>query len=78
MTIKLYQFEECPYCKEVRKVLEKKKVEYEVVNVSFDRDDKVRQQLAQRAGVNTVPVLDVDGSFLGESGKIIDFLEKNY
>ena len=78
MTIKLYQFDACPFCQKVRKVLDEKKVEYHVVNVARDRDDPVRQQLAQRSGVQTVPVLDANGSFIGESERIIDFINKTY
>ena len=56
----LYQFESCPYCLKVRKVLEEIKVPYTKVNVSTDRDSPLRQEIASKSGTRTVPVLKMD------------------
>ena len=81
MQLILYQFEECPYCAKVRGVLEGKGLKYEKVNVVRNREDSLRKKLAEKSGVLTVPVLKVrDGKgkeeYIGESEKIIEFLEK--
>ncbi|MBI2667086.1 glutaredoxin [Candidatus Woesearchaeota archaeon] len=81
MQLTLYQFEDCPYCAKVRAKLEEKKISYENVNVSRSREDSLRKKLAEKSGVLTVPVLKMfsengEEKYIGESGKIIEFLEK--
>jgi len=73
--ITLYQFVECPYCEKVRQKLAELKLDYKKVNVSYSRDDEIREMLFSKTGVHTVPVLEVEGKFIGESEKIIHFLE---
>lgn len=78
MEVTLYQFESCPFCATVRDKLEEKKIKYKTVNVSRDRDAPDRQKIAINAGVSTVPVVDFDGSWVGESGDIIDFIDNHF
>jgi len=73
--IKLYQFVECPYCEKVRQKLVELKLEFQTINVSYSRDDEVREMLFTKTGVHTVPVIEVDGKFIGDSGKIIEYLD---
>jgi len=73
--ITLYQFTECPYCEKVRQKLSEIKLDYQKINVSYSRDDETRRMLFSKTGVHTVPVLEIDGRFIGDSGKIIEFLE---
>tara|TARA_Y100000310_G_C20644556_1_gene795829 strand:- start:101 stop:340 length:240 start_codon:yes stop_codon:yes gene_type:complete len=76
--ITLYQFEMCPYCEKVRKVLAEKNLEYEKVNVPHDRDDPVRKDLLEKSGVATVPIIQIDDKYMGESSEIVDYLEDNF
>jgi len=73
--ITLYQFEGCPYCAMVRAKLEELGLEYNKVNVSRDREDPQRKELMEKSNVSTVPVIDIDGEFTGESEIIIQKLE---
>jgi len=75
--ITLYQFEECPYCAKVRVKLEEKNLDYEKINVSSDRNDSQRKELLEKSKVGTVPVMEVDGVFIGESDEIIKYIEEN-
>ncbi|MAF99411.1 MAG: glutaredoxin [Nanoarchaeota archaeon] len=75
--ITLYQFEHCPYCQKVRVALDKKNLEYETVEVPNDRFDPVRKELLEKSGVPTVPVIDIDGKFIGESADIIEYIEEH-
>ena len=75
--ITLYQFEECPYCAKVRVKLEEKNLDYEKINVSSDRNDPQRKELLEKSKVGTVPVMEVDGVFIGESDEIIKYIEEN-
>tara|TARA_Y100000034_G_C6686215_1_gene301897 strand:- start:339 stop:575 length:237 start_codon:yes stop_codon:yes gene_type:complete len=76
--MKLYQFEECPYCAKVRAKLEELNIDYEKVNVANDREDPQRQMLLEKTGIATVPVLEDDGEFIGDSGNIIEHLENKF
>ena len=68
----------CPYCEKVRKVLAEKNLEYEKVNVPHDRDDPVRKDLLEKSGVATVPIIQIDDKYMGESSEIVDYLEENF
>lgn len=74
--ITLYQLEGCPYCELVRQKLDKKKLEYETIEVSRDRNDPLRQELYQKSGMRTVPVIKINDFYLGESTEILKYLEK--
>ncbi len=78
MTYKLYQFEECPYCAKVRGYLQENKIECELINVSYDRDSEERKMLFKHSGVSTVPVLQHNEKFIGDSTKIIEYLNEHY
>ncbi|MFH1275480.1 MAG: glutathione S-transferase N-terminal domain-containing protein [Candidatus Woesearchaeota archaeon] len=73
--ITLFQFEECPYCAKVRAKLAEKRLEYEKVNVNYSRDDPFRKELFEKSRVWTVPVLLVDDKYIGDSNKIIEYLD---
>ncbi len=75
--ITLYQFTTCPYCAKVRSYLESKGIEFETVNVEYDREDPLRKTLFEKSGIGTVPVIEVDGKFIGESDKIIAYLDEH-
>ncbi len=74
----LYQFEHCPFCAKVRAVLHELKMKYQVVNVPPDREDPLRKELFQKSGVPTVPVICIDGKYIGDSVKIIAYIQQNY
>ncbi len=77
-TITLYQFEDCPYCEKVRGVLKEKGLKYDKVNVIRDRNDPLRQELAKKSGVPTVPVIKIDSRYIGDSQRIVDYLEDSF
>ena len=57
--IVIYASAFCPYCHWARALLDKKGVDYSVLNV--DRDSRLRQEMRQRSGHSTVPQI-----FIGE------------
>ena len=73
--ITLYQFEDCPFCAKVRAKLEELGFKYKKVNMPRDREDPQRKEIAEKSGVQTVPVIDIDGTFIGDSDIIIEKLE---
>ena len=74
MNVTLYQFENCPYCAKVRGVLDAMKLPYKKVEMVRDREDHKRKELASKSGVLTVPVIEIDGKFIGDSARIIEHL----
>lgn len=78
MEIILYQFDECPYCEKVRQKLKELDVRYKKINVPYDREDSLRKELLEKSGVATVPVIKINGKYIGGSADIIAHLEKNF
>ena len=79
----LYQFKDCPYCAKVRAKLDSLELEYDKVNVLRNREDPIRKELWRQSGVPTVPVLKITDKnqpdlFIGESEKIIDYLQQHF
>ncbi|MEK6819879.1 MAG: glutathione S-transferase N-terminal domain-containing protein [Nanoarchaeota archaeon] len=74
----LYQFEECPWCEKVRQKLKELKLDYKKVNMIRDREDSERKEIYRKSGVPTVPVINIDGKFIGDSAKIIEFLDEKF
>lgn len=74
--ITLYQYEDCPFCIIVREKLEELGLDYDAIEVPRDVDSDVRRDLFEKSSVRTVPVIDIDGEFIGESAVIIKKLEK--
>lgn len=77
--LELYQFEECPYCKNVRVKLTDLGITYIIHNVPRQREQ--RDELTKISGQKFVPVLidkDNDVIIADNDDKIVEYLEKNY
>jgi glutaredoxin 3 len=74
-TIKIYQFESCPYCRMVKEVLDDKGLKYEKIEVDTD---ELSAKVQEISGQGLVPVI-VDGErVINDSQKIIAYLNENY
>ena len=71
--IKLYQYEECPFCAKVRRKLDELGLKYEKINV-----DPANKPAAVLSVGHTVPVIDDNGMIMNESDKIIGYLSQKY
>ena len=76
--ITLYQLLTCPFCVKVRSKLEEMNLKYEIVNVEGNREDPQRKEIFEKSGVATVPVINIDGKWIGDSGEIIKYLEEKF
>jgi glutathione S-transferase len=75
MAARLYQFLGSPYCAKVRKILDFKAIDYEVVEVDYLE----RRELLAASGQIMVPALTLDsGETIVDSAKIADRLEELY
>ncbi len=75
MAARLYQFLGSPYCAKVRKILDFKAVDYELVEVDYLE----RRELLAASGQIMVPALTLDsGETIADSARIADRLEELY
>jgi len=66
--IKIYTTQTCPYCQRAKRLLQKKNVPYEEIDVS--RDDDARMQLMERTGLRTVPQIFIGERLIGGSDEL--------
>ena len=66
--MKIYTTETCPYCLRAKRLLQKKNVPYEEIDVSWD--DDARMQLMQRTGRRTVPQIFIGERHVGGSDEL--------
>lgn len=60
--IRLFTTPICPYCFALKRFLEEKGFEFEVIDVSADL--VAQEELIEKTKQATVPVLDIDGEFV--------------
>lgn len=67
--VEIYATQSCPYCHAARGLLQKKGVDYELIDVG--REPERRAEMTQRAhGRRTVPQIFIDGTHVGGSDDI--------
>ncbi|MFA5178263.1 MAG: glutaredoxin domain-containing protein [Candidatus Paceibacterota bacterium] len=62
MKIRLFTTPICPYCQTLKRFLEEKGIEFQVVNVLEDKE--AQEEMISKTNQVTVPVLDIDGDFI--------------
>jgi glutaredoxin len=72
--IRLYTGDYCPYCRRVKKELERLNLGYEAVNADADGREEVIRLSGQRA----IPILTIGDEVLVDSSYIIRELRKRY
>ena len=73
-TITLYTGEYCPYCRRVKKELDRLGLDYETVNADADG----RAEVVRLSGRRTIPVLTIGDEVLVDSTHIIRELRARY
>lgn len=74
--MKLYQFESCPYCQQVRQRMSDLELTY--INVNVPRNKGDRHEVHQVSGQWTVPVLVDEDVVLDDEEKILPYLDQKY
>jgi len=64
-SVKIYTTRTCPYCVRAKRLLEKKQVSYEEIDVSSD--DEARIKLMEKTGLRTVPQIFIGERHVGGS-----------
>ena len=63
--VRIYTTRTCPYCVRAKRLLERKKVLYEEIDVSMD--DEARLKLMETTGLRTVPQIFIGDRHVGGS-----------
>ncbi len=72
--IKLYTGDYCPYCRVVKRELERLELDYESVDADADGREEVNRLSGQRA----IPILTIDDEVLVDSSHIVRELRTRY
>jgi len=72
--IKLYTGEYCPYCRVVKRELERLELDYEAVDADADGREEVTRLSGQRA----IPILTIDDEVIVDSSRIVRELRRRY
>ncbi|MAH83086.1 MAG: glutaredoxin 3 [Rhodospirillaceae bacterium TMED8] len=68
--IQIYTSPFCGFCSRAKSLLASKGVDFEEIDVTMNPGK--RQEMAARAGANSVPQIFVDGNHIGDCQKIHD------
>jgi glutaredoxin-like YruB-family protein len=60
--VKIYSTPTCPYCIRVKQFLKENKIVFEDLDVSSSQE--AAEEMIQKSGQMTVPVLDIDGEII--------------
>jgi glutaredoxin 3 len=63
--VTIYTTQTCPYCVRAKRLLERKKVPYQEIDVSWNDDERIK--LSQRTGRRTVPQIFIGEEHVGGS-----------
>ena len=72
--IKLYTGEYCPYCRVVKRELERLELDYKEV----DADVNGREEVTRISGQRAIPILTIDDEVLVDSSRIVRELRRRY
>lgn len=72
--IKFYTGNYCPYCRRVKKELDRLGLEYEAVNA----DDDGRAEVIELSGQRAIPIMTIGDEVLVDSTHIIRELRRRY
>ncbi len=66
--VKVYTTERCPYCVLAKRLLDKREVPYQEIDVTGDAEQ--RAWLTKVTGMRTVPQIFIDGRSIGGSDEL--------
>ena len=72
--IRLFTGDYCPYCRVVKRELERLELDYEAV----DADADGREEVIRLSGQQAIPILTIDDEVLVDSSQIVWELRRRY
>ena len=73
-SVKIYTTPSCPFCVRAKRLLERKKVPYQEVDVAGD--DEARMRLMEQTGLRTVPQIFIGEKLVGGSDDLYALEER--
>ncbi len=65
MSVTVYTTDYCPYCKSAKNLLKQKGIPFKEINITHDQ--KLREELEEKTGCMTVPMVFIGDDFVGGS-----------
>jgi glutaredoxin len=72
--IRLFTGDYCPYCRVVKRELERLELDYEAMNADADG----REEVIRLSGQRVIPILTIDDEVLVDSSRIVRELRRRY
>lgn len=72
--IRLFTGDYCPYCRVVKRELERLELDYEAMNADADG----REEVMRLSGQRVIPILTIDDEVLVDSSRIVRELRQRY
>ena len=63
VSVTVYSTDACPYCVQAKRLLDKRGIPYEEINLARDPDGRTR--LVEKTGMMTFPQVLIDGELIG-------------
>lgn len=74
--IKIYTINSCRFCKDAKKLLKSKGIEFEEINIS-DNEFYMLNELAKSSGIHTLPQIFADQKFIGGCNDLYQLESQN-
>jgi glutaredoxin 3 len=72
--VKIYTTRTCPFCVRAKRLLQRKNVPYQEIDVSYDDDARIR--LTEQTGRRTVPQIFIGEQHVGGSDELYDLEQR--
>lgn len=72
--VKIYTTRTCPFCVRAKRLLQRKNVPYQEIDVSYD--DDARMKLTEQTGRRTVPQIFIGEQHVGGSDELYDLEQR--
>ena len=70
MNIEIYTKTDCQYCAAVKRLLAKRRLRYDEIDLTHD--PALAEQLAERTGQKTTPLVFIDGELIGGFDEVVE------
>jgi glutaredoxin len=72
--IRIFTSDYCPYCRVVKRELDRLELDYEAVDADADE----REEVIRLSGQRVIPILTIDDEVLVDSSRIVRELRRRY
>ena len=62
--VRLYGFEECPYCQELKEIYEKDNIDFDYIDINLDENKEEIKRIMEIGKTDSVPIVLVNKTIL--------------